>query len=58
MSEAVVRTRRWSRVEYDDLIAKHVFRSDERLELLGGELVVREPHAAPTARIAVADLLP
>jgi hypothetical protein len=32
MSESLVRTRRWSRVEYDDLIEKHVFRSDERLE--------------------------
>jgi Uma2 family endonuclease len=47
MSESVVRTRRWSRAEYDNLIEKHVFRSEERLELLGGELVVREPHGDP-----------
>src|SRR5713226_2683410 len=47
MSDTPVQIRRWSRVEYDDLIEKHVFRSDERLELLGGELVVREPHGDP-----------
>jgi Uma2 family endonuclease len=49
MSEAILRTRRWSRVEYDTMIDKGVFRSDERLELLGGELVVREPHGGPHA---------
>ena len=31
------------------MIDKGVFRSDERLELLGGELVVREPHGGPHA---------
>src|SRR5262249_17416938 len=30
--------------EYGRLIEEQVFRPDERLELLGGELVVREPH--------------
>src|SRR5438046_10692172 len=49
MSEAFLRTRRWSRVEYDTMIDKGVFRPDERLELLGGELVVREPHGGPHA---------
>jgi Uma2 family endonuclease len=47
MSEQVLRTRHWSRLEYGLLIEKHVFRPDERLELLGGELVVREPHDDP-----------
>src|SRR4029077_18134926 len=47
MSEAFLRTRRWSRVEYDTMIDKSVFRSDERLELLGGELVDRDPHGGP-----------
>ena len=46
MSEAFLRTRRWSRVEYDTMIDKGVFRPDERL---GGELVVREPHDGPHA---------
>ena len=43
MSENVqVRTRRWSRVEYDRLIALGIIQEDERLELLAGELVLRE----------------
>ena len=43
MSESVVRTRRWSRVEYERLIEEGVFQAGERLELLAGQLVVREP---------------
>jgi Uma2 family endonuclease len=49
MSDAFLRTRRWSRLEYETMIDKGVFRSDERLELLGGGLVVREPHGGPHA---------
>ncbi len=44
-----VRTRRWSRVEYESLIDQGVFRPGERLELVGGELVVREPQRTPHA---------
>src|SRR6266481_9590641 len=47
MSEAILRTRRWTRVEYDRLIDKGVFQPDERLELLAGHLVVREPQGDP-----------
>ena len=43
MATDPVHTRRWSRAEYDRLIDIGVFRPDERLELLGGELVVSEP---------------
>ena len=46
MSEGV-RTRRWTRKEYDRLIEIGVFRPDESLELLGGELVVSEPQSSP-----------
>lgn len=49
MSQPAIPTRRWSRVEYDQLIEKGVFRPDERLELLAGELVVREPQGTPHA---------
>src|SRR5713101_7072878 len=49
MSEGILRTRRWSRVEYESMIEKAVFRPDERLELLGGDLVVREPQGGPHA---------
>jgi Uma2 family endonuclease len=48
-------TRRWSRVEYERLISLGVFRPDERLELIDGALLVREPqgsrHAAAIRRV-------
>jgi len=37
------RSRRWTRTEYDRLIDKGVIQPDERLEVLAGHLVVREP---------------
>lgn len=43
MSTPPVRTRRWTRAEYDQLVEQGFFRPDERLELLDGTLVVREP---------------
>jgi Uma2 family endonuclease len=49
MSEAILRTRRWSRVEYETMIDKSVFRPGEKLELLAGQLVVREPQGDPHA---------
>jgi Uma2 family endonuclease len=49
MSESIVRTRRWSRLEYDRLIEEGVFQPGERLELLAGQLVVREPQGTPHA---------
>jgi Uma2 family endonuclease len=49
MSEAAIRTRRWSRAEYDKLIEEGIFQPGERLELLAGQLVVREPQGTPHA---------
>src|SRR3989449_7061646 len=43
MTTSPARTRRWTRVEYERLIDIGVFRADEPLELLGGELIVSEP---------------
>jgi len=43
MATYPVRTRRWTRAEYERLIDIGVFRADEPLELLGGELIVSEP---------------
>jgi len=58
MTSTVVPTlaiRRWTRLEYERLIALGVFRPDERLELLDGQLVVREPqgsrHAGTIRRV-------
>jgi Uma2 family endonuclease len=45
MSEGV-RTRRWTRAEYDRMIEVGVFRSGDPVELLGGELIVGEPKGA------------
>src|SRR5437867_5685607 len=42
MATYPVRTRRWTRAEYDRLIDIGVFLSGEPLELLGGELIVSE----------------
>ena len=41
-----VRTRRWTRAEYDRLIATGAFRPEERLELLSGQMIVREPQGS------------
>jgi Uma2 family endonuclease len=40
-------TRRWTRVEYERMVECGIFRSGERIELLDGLLVVREPQSAP-----------
>ena len=49
------KTRRWTRVEYERLVECGVFQPGERLELLDGLLVVREPqssrHAAGIRRV-------
>ena len=47
MQTTYPRTRRWTRAEYDNLIDNDVFRPGERLELLAGQLVVREPQGDP-----------
>src|SRR5881296_271914 len=46
MATHSVRTRRWTRAEYDRLIDIGVFLPDEPLELLGGELIVSEPQGS------------
>ena len=38
-----VQTRRWTRAEYDRLIDVGVLHEDERIELLGGQMIVAEP---------------
>ena len=49
-------TRRFTRLEYERLVEMAVFQPDERLELIDGLLVVREPQDTPHAtgvRLAV-----
>jgi Uma2 family endonuclease len=40
------RLRRWSRREYEQLVERSFFRPDERLELLDGLLLVKEPQSS------------
>jgi Uma2 family endonuclease len=42
-------TRQWTRAEYYRLIDLGILDEDEPIELLGGEMVVREPQASPHA---------
>jgi len=50
-----LKTRRWTRTEYERLVDQGVFHADEHLELLDGLLVVREPqgsrHSAAVAAL-------
>jgi hypothetical protein len=48
--EPYVKTRRWRRMEYERLVGLGIF-VGERLELLDGLLVVREPQGSPHAAI-------
>src|SRR5947208_6746242 len=56
--EPAPRARRWTRVEYERLIDLGVFQPGERLEVLDGALVVREPqgsrHAAAIRKVLAA----
>ncbi len=49
MGDRVVRTRRWTRVEYDRLVEAEILGPEDRIELLGGELIVKEPQHRPHA---------
>jgi Uma2 family endonuclease len=53
MGAEPVRTRRWTRAEYDRLIDLGVLHEDERVELVGGELVCKEPQSAPHAAVII-----
>ena len=46
MVEYVIETRRFSRTEYDRLIQIGVFQPGERIELVGGQLMIAEPQGA------------
>lgn len=49
MESREVQTRYWTRAEYDRLIEIGFFDEDEPIELLAGQLVVREPQHTPHA---------
>src|SRR5215813_923173 len=49
MSDSPVQIRRWTRLEYDRLIEVGMFRTGDKVELLGGQLCVSEPQSSPHA---------
>ena len=59
MTTYPVRTRRWTRKEYDRLVEIGMLHEDEPIELIGGELIVAEPKGSPhaTAVALAADAL-
>jgi len=50
MSDSIVRTRRWTRFEYDKLIDAGFFGPGDKIELLAGQLCVSEPQNSPHAK--------
>ena len=46
MAADKIRTRRWTRIEYEKLVDLGVFQPGEPIELIGGELIVAEPQGA------------
>ncbi|HYB40153.1 MAG TPA: Uma2 family endonuclease, partial [Candidatus Methylomirabilis sp.] len=49
MSEAATGGRRWTRKEYEKLIEAEILGPEDRVELLGGQIVAREPQHSPHA---------
>ena len=44
---APITAKRWTRLEYERMVDLGVFKPGDRIELVGGQLVVREPQATP-----------
>jgi Uma2 family endonuclease len=49
MDGTPIPTKRWGRVEYERLVELAVFQPGDRVELVGGQLMVREPQGSPHA---------
>jgi len=49
MDEAAVTTRKWTRLEYDRLVEAEILGPEDRIELLGGHMIVKEPQYSPHA---------
>jgi hypothetical protein len=48
MATAPIRTKRWTRLEYERLVGLGAFGPGDRIELVGGDLLVLHPKAART----------
>ena len=49
MATYPIRTRRWTRKEYEQLVDLGVLRENELIELIGGQMIVAEPKNSPHA---------
>ena len=49
MEEGAIQTRKWTRVEYERLVECDILGPDDKIELLGGEMIVKEPQYSPHA---------
>jgi len=49
MAEMATQHRRWTRAEYDRLVEIEFLGPDDKIELIGGYMLVREPKAPPRA---------
>ena len=49
MGEPVIGARKWTRAEYDRLAEAEILGPEDRIELLGGEMIVKEPQDSPHA---------
>ncbi len=47
MSAPAIQTKRWTRQEYDRMAEAGIFNPDERVELLGGEILIMTPQNSP-----------
>ncbi|MBI1848610.1 MAG: Uma2 family endonuclease [Candidatus Rokubacteria bacterium] len=58
MSHESPPTRRWTRIEYERMVEREIFRPDDRIELVDGHLFVKEPphpsHATTVQLVAEA----
>jgi len=49
MGEPAIGTRKWTRLEYDRLVEAEILGPEDRIELLGGQMIVKEPQYSPHA---------
>ena len=49
MSESSAQTRKWTRIEYDRLVEAEILGPEDRIELLGGHMVIKESQYSPHA---------
>ena len=49
MGDPAIETRKWRRVEYERLVEAEFLGSEDRIELLGGHMIVKEPQRSPHA---------